>query len=836
MDLSKLQANSFINRKKTRTQDYLPDLDIKNGVIIADGSYIKILEITPLNFRMKSPEEQSAIIAKYASWLKIAPDNFSIKCIPKKVSIAEYTAAFEKRYEQESSETRRELIQNHIQFARNESHLSAIEHHFYLIFDYAGKSDFLRPKTEDEIILELNHQAKSLASQFATIGNGIVKNEDEDFFLAEFLYNYYNKRLTAVEPFMSRVKRMDEDYQKLDEITNNRAPQMLDMRDILAPRSVDATHPNYMIIDGLYYMFLAISANDYPSSISPTGWLSALINTQWGVDVDIFYRKQNATEMLTKLKTRTRMTNLTSADISENQNDYEEVMNKKMALRSLRAALMQEQEDIYYTYTFVTLYAYSLEELYRNREALENFARVNEMKFTDFRNLQDHVFLSLAPYNALDARIAKMTYHNVTSSAVAASYPFTSFALQDEGGILLGINEENNSLVIYNNFDETKYPNKNITIFGESGRGKTFALLTITTRFSLLGVQNFIIAPDKQDEFRRICKQLDGVFVDVSPGSKAIINPLDIFPIESLNDAAIYGKQMDETSWVSGKIDSMEIWAKYLYPEMTPKESALFKNAVRRAYTKKGITDDNSSIFKDEARTEKVEMPTLSDLYAELLADEEISEDLPYIFSQFVRGGAYGNMDGQTNIDLTKNYIVFGTENLKGSIQAATMFIILEYIWSVARSDKTKKKIIALDEGWKLLDAKNEQVGDFVVEIFKIIRGYGGAAIFATQNISDTYRASESFGDAILACSHSNILLGTKKKEHDKIGELLDISYNEIADLMKKESGHAILCAGQNHVNIDIRLSAMEEELFATGQKALQKIAKKNRDAMQKEE
>lgn len=836
MDLSKLQANSFINRKKTRTQDYLPYLDIKNGVIIADGSYIKILEITPLNFRMKSPEEQSAIIAKYASWLKIAPDNFSIKCIPKKVSIAEYTAAFEKRYEQESSETRRELIQNHIQFARNESHLSAIEHHFYLIFDYAGKSDFLRPKTEDEIILELNHQAKSLASQFATIGNGIVKNEDEDFFLAEFLYNYYNKRLTAVEPFMSRVKRMDEDYQKLDEITNNRAPQMLDMRDILAPRSVDATHPNYMIIDGLYYMFLAISANDYPSSISPTGWLSALINAQWGVDVDIFYRKQNATEMLTKLKTRTRMTNLTSADISENQNDYEEVMNKKMALRSLRAALMQEQEDIYYTYTFVTLYAYSLEELYRNREALENFARVNEMKFTDFRNLQDHVFLSLAPFNALDARIAKMTYHNVTSSAVAASYPFTSFALQDEGGILLGINEENNSLVIYNNFDETKYPNKNITIFGESGRGKTFALLTITTRFSLLGVQNFIIAPDKQDEFRRICKQLDGVFVDVSPGSKAIINPLDIFPIESLNDAAIYGKQMDETSWVSGKIDSMEIWAKYLYPEMTPKESALFKNAVRRAYTKKGITDDNSSIFKDEARTEKVEMPTLSDLYAELLADEEISENMPYIFSQFVRGGAYGNMDGQTNIDLTKNYIVFGTENLKGSIQAATMFIILEYIWSVARSDKTKKKIIALDEGWKLLDAKNEQVGDFVVEIFKIIRGYGGAAIFATQNISDTYRASESFGDAILACSHSNILLGTKKKEHDKIGELLDISYNEIADLMKKESGHAILCAGQNHVNIDIRLSAIEEELFATGQKALQKIAKKNRDAMQKEE
>ena len=394
---------------------------------------------------------------------------------------------------------------------------------------------------------------------------------------------------------------------------------------------------------------------------------------------------------------------------------------------------------------------------------------------------------------------------------------------------MLGINEENNSLVIYNNFDERKYPNKNITIFGESGRGKTFALLTITTRFSLLGVQNFIIAPDKQDEFRRICGKLDGVFVDASPGSKTIINPLDIFPIESANDLAIYGKESDETSWMASKVDNMAIWAKYLYPQMPPADEARFKNAVKRTYRKKGITEDNSTIYLDAEKTKKVPMPTLSDLYEELKADKELSDDLPTIFSQYVRGGAYDNMDGQTNIDLSKNYIVFGTENLKGTMQAATMFIILEFIWSVARSDKTKKKIIALDEGWKLLDTKNEQVGDFVVEIFKIIRGYGGAAIFATQNISDTYRASESFGDAILACSHSSILLGTKKKEHDKIGELLDISYTEIADLMKKKSGHAILCAGQNHVNLDIRLSQMEEKLFATGQTALRKIAEENK-------
>lgn len=832
MDLSKtLDLKTTIKKKKTKTQDYLPEIDIKDGVVIADGRYIKIMEITPVNFRMKSPEEQATIISRYKDWLQLAPKSFCIKCITRKTGISDYTEQFENALADETSESRRELIEDHIRFVRRESLLSSIEHRFYLIFEYETPTDFLRPKPEDEIILELNNKARTLATSFSAIGNGIVKNDDEDFAAAEFIYNYYNKRLMTAEPFLSRVKRMDGDYQRLDKLTDNKAPRMLDMRDILAPRSVDTSHSNYILIDGLYYIFLAISSSDYPTSISPTGWLSALMNSRWGIDVDVFYRRQNASEMLNKLKGSARWTNLTTAGISDQQNDYEEIINKKQALISLRTDLMQNHEDIYYMHTFITLYGYSLDEVLANKDAIENFAKINNMKLLDFKTLQEDVFVSLAPFNNMTPRIAKMTYHNVTSSAVALSYPFTSFSLQDDGGIFMGINEENNSLVIYNNFDENKYPNKNITIFGESGRGKTYELMTITSRFSLLGVQNFIIAPDKQDEFRRICAKLDGVFVDVSPGSKNRINPLDIFPIESINDTNIYGKNSDETSWVTEKISNLELWAKFLYPQMSPKESALFKNAVRRAYTKKGITDDNSTIFKDKDRTEKVEMPTLTDLYQELLADKDISEDMPYIFSQFIKGGAYGNMDGQTNIDLSKNYIVFGTENLKGSLQSATMFIILEYIWSVARSDKTKKKIIALDEGWKLLDAKNEQVGEFVVEIFKIIRGYGGAAIFATQNITDLYRASPTFGDSILACSHSNILLGTKKKEHDKIGEMLGISYSEIAEIMQKDSGHAILCAGSTHINIDNRLSDLELDLFATNQKTLQEIAERNSKA-----
>ena len=98
MDFSMLQdpKKQRSKTKKTKTQDYLPEIDIKNGVIIADGNYIKVLEVTPLNFRMKSPEEQAGIISRYADWIKIAPDNFCIKCIPKKIDIEHYIGEYEK--------------------------------------------------------------------------------------------------------------------------------------------------------------------------------------------------------------------------------------------------------------------------------------------------------------------------------------------------------------------------------------------------------------------------------------------------------------------------------------------------------------------------------------------------------------------------------------------------------------------------------------------------------------------------------------------------------------------------------------------------------------------
>ena len=86
---------------------------------------------------------------------------------------------------------------------------------------------------------------------------------------------------------------------------------------------------------------------------------------------------------------------------------------------------------------------------------------------------------------------------NVLTTGAASCYPFTSYEMCDDNGILLGVNKHNNSLIIVDIFDSRVYKNANIAILGTSGAGKTFTLQLMALRMRRKGIQVFIIAPLK---------------------------------------------------------------------------------------------------------------------------------------------------------------------------------------------------------------------------------------------------------------------------------------------------------------------------------------------------
>ena len=157
---------------------------------------------------------------------------------------------------------------------------------------------------------------------------------------------------------------------------------------------------------------------------------------------------------------------------------------------------------------------------------------------------------------------------------------------------------------------------------------------------------------------------------------------------------------------------------------------------------------------------------------------------------------------------------------------APTMFIILEFIWAKCRQDRTKKKMITIDEGWQLLDGNNRQVGEFVQEIFKVIRGFGGGAIFATQSIVDLFNGRDNYGNAILSCSHSKLILGMEKTDLDNISAKLGLTREEMMTIPSQDKGEALFCAGASHIPIKVKASPSEHMLFTTQREELEKQAR----------
>ena len=118
-------------------QDYIPLKEIRNGIIeTTDGRYLKILEIEPINFLLRSNEEQWGIISTFASWLKISPMRLQFKSVTRKADSDRYVAGLEADIEKDDVPACRELGEGTIRFIQEEGSREALTRRFFLIFQY----------------------------------------------------------------------------------------------------------------------------------------------------------------------------------------------------------------------------------------------------------------------------------------------------------------------------------------------------------------------------------------------------------------------------------------------------------------------------------------------------------------------------------------------------------------------------------------------------------------------------------------------------------------------------------------------------------------------------
>jgi len=127
------------------------------------------------------------------------------------------------------------------------------------------------------------------------------------------------------------------------------------------------------------------------------------------------------------------------------------------------------------------------------------------------------------------------------------------------------------------------------------------------------------------------------------------------------------------------------------------------------------------------------------------------------------------------------------------------------------------------DEGWKLLKGSSSHVGEFVEEIYKVIRGYGGGAIFATQFIKDVLRDPNGYGEAILSNSQAKLLLGMETTDRDITANALHLNEEDCSRIETFDKGEGLFFAGSTHIPLKVEASGEEYYLFTTNRKDKEK-------------
>ena len=807
--------------------DYLPIEKIANGIIYTkDHRFVKVVEVVPINFMLRSAREQRNIIYSFVSYLKISPVKLQIKVLTRRADINRHLDTVRREMAQEDNEQCRLMQEDYLDFVQQVGSHEAVTRRFFLIFEYEPWNNTRRSEQEDEAIQSLQSAVHTASNYLRQCGNEVVVHENEDEFTVDVFYNLLCRNESAVKPLSVRVQEVVTQYlDKGREGEIDRIPAA----EFAAPKSIDFTHGRYLCIDGLYYTYLLVPSDGYKTQV-PAGWLSLIVNAGDGIDLDMFLSRQPKERIIQRVGQQLRINRSKIKDASDTNTDFDDIDGAIRSGYFLKEGLANN-EDFYYLNLLITVTAPSVEDLEWKASEIKKLLLSQDMDVCTCHFREEQAFCSALPLVSMEKGLFERGKRNLLTGGAASCYPFTSFEMCDDNGILLGVNKYNSSLVIVDIFNSAIYKNANMAILGTSGAGKTFTMQLMALRMRRKNIPVFIIAPLKGHEFHRACANVGGEFIQISPASPHCINVMEIRKVDRSVSELLDGPGI-QLSELAAKIQQLHIFFSLLIPDMSHEERQLLDEALIRTYNSKGITHDNASLEDPANPGCYREMPVLGDLYEILKAAPETTR-MAHILNRLVNGSA-STFNKQTNVRLDNKYTVLDISSLTGDLLTVGMFVALDFVWDRAKADRTEEKAIFIDECWQLLSGAGATgtrlAGDFVLEIFKTIRGFGGSAICASQDLNDFFNLDEGrFGKGIINNSKTKIILNLEDDEAERVQETLHLSDAETMEVTHFERGSGLISTNNNNIMVEFKASPLEKDLITTDRRELRELLERKR-------
>lgn len=556
---------------------------------------------------------------------------------------------------------------------------------------------------------------------------------------------------------------------------------LVTIQDIIAPEAIEVDF-TFQKINSTYTRTLFVAG--YPRSV-PANWLAPLINYPHQITTSMFVFPVDSAEILDNLKRKiTEMEAEIQSDLRAGKISNINTEVKLEDARFIREELAKGSERFFQFGLYITIQAKDKEELDRVTKSIQSTLGALLIVSKKATLQMDEGFKTTLPMGTDKLLVTR----NMDTTSLATTFPFTSSELTMESGIMYGINEHNDSLVI---FDRFKMENANMVIFAKSGAGKSYTVKLEILRQLMFGAE--VIVMDPEHEYEDLTKAVDGEYINFTFNSKSKINPFDL--------ANLYEEGENE---LGQKIISLHGLLKVMLGEMTPQQDALLDRALVAAYKAKGITPDPG--------TQNNEPPLMEDVYKALIGMEsKDADDISARLEKFITGSFRGIFDQKSNIDLTKQLTVFSVKEMEEEMRPIAMYIILDFIWTRVRK-AMKKRLLIIDEAWYFM--KHPDSASFIYSMVKRARKYYLGITTITQDVEDFLHTD--FGKAIVTNASIQFLMKQSTASIPVLAETFYLSQGERQLLVTADVGEGIFFAGQNHVALRVVASDEEHILITT--------------------
>lgn len=556
---------------------------------------------------------------------------------------------------------------------------------------------------------------------------------------------------------------------------------VLELKDVIAPSALKVSPRQLNLGDKIVRTFFVIS---YPRYLHDN-WFSPIINLDRVFDISIIIEPVDTARTLKQFRKKV-------AEVQSQIHIREEkglVRDPKLDtahrdLEKLRDQLQQAQERLFDVGLYISIYGDNETELDKLESEIKSILESKLIYLKPALFQQEQGFRSVLPIATDEINIRS----KLNTSPLSSLFPFVSFDLTSDRGILYGINRHNSGLVLFDRFSLENY---NSVTFATAGAGKSYAVKLEILRSLMFETEVIVIDPEKEYEY--MAEAAGGRYFNISLTSEHHINPFDLPPAR---------EDESPSDILRSNIVNLVGLFRIMFGGLTPTEDAIVDKAITETYALKDITPESDFL--------NAESPLMSD-FEMVLAGIDGAESLVQRLSKYTQGTWAGFINQPSNVDINKKFVVFSIRDMEDELKPVAMYMVTHFIWNVVRKE-LKKRLLVVDEAHWMM--KSEDTASFLFSLAKRGRKYflGLAAI--TQDVSDFLNSP--YGLPLITNSSIQILLKQSPTSIDLVQKTFNLTDEEKYLLLESEVGEGIFFAGLKHVAIKIIASYTEDQIITS--------------------